>query len=338
MQGLMNMIFEVQDLAVASPATVSRCGMVYVQPSLLGWRPLLDSWFATLPSSFGQHRGTIKALAEWLLPPCLRLVTRMLHQPVIVQEQTLVMSLLRLFEAEMQPVLGCDPGMALTVKPSDLEAAIQCMWLFCMIWTLGGSLDESGRFEFDQQFRLYLVEKYDERVSIAVTQEGVKLLKPIPKDGSVFNYIYVFSSNSWKEWLDTVPKQALDDSMQIQNITVVTEDVVRYTHLIDAYVQSYHPVLLVGPTGTGKSAYIKDYLRKLDNEAWVVAVFQFSAQTSQNMTQDIIDGKLDKRRKGVFGPPIGKHQICLVDDLNMPQVRPAEHHHRGSTRCSLHGP
>lgn len=38
------MIFEVADLAVASPATVSRCGMVYVDAKVVGLPPLINAW------------------------------------------------------------------------------------------------------------------------------------------------------------------------------------------------------------------------------------------------------------------------------------------------------
>jgi dynein heavy chain len=39
------MLFEVDDLSEASPATVSRCGMVYMEPDRIGTSVMLLKWF-----------------------------------------------------------------------------------------------------------------------------------------------------------------------------------------------------------------------------------------------------------------------------------------------------
>lgn len=47
----MRLLFEAGDLKQASPATVSRCGMVYMDPKELGWRPYVRHWIGTVPKA-----------------------------------------------------------------------------------------------------------------------------------------------------------------------------------------------------------------------------------------------------------------------------------------------
>lgn len=61
------MMFEVQDLAVASPATVSRCGMVYLEPSILGLKPFVNCYVKTLPDAIFDHKDKLQSLFDRFL-------------------------------------------------------------------------------------------------------------------------------------------------------------------------------------------------------------------------------------------------------------------------------
>lgn len=54
--------------------------------------------------------------------------------------------------------------------------------------------------------------------------------------------------------------------------------------------------------------------------SWVPIVLNFSAQTSSGRTQEILELKLDRKRKNVLGAPINKRVCVFIDDVNMPKL------------------
>lgn len=70
MNSKMSMIFEVMDLSQASPATVSRCGMIFMEPISLGWKTFARSWLNLCsPLWVSDFDKILMDLFEWIIPP-----------------------------------------------------------------------------------------------------------------------------------------------------------------------------------------------------------------------------------------------------------------------------
>lgn len=63
------LLFEVADLQYASPATISRCGMVYVDSRNLGYSPFVSSWLASVTNQ--EEQDLLRGLFEKYATPCI---------------------------------------------------------------------------------------------------------------------------------------------------------------------------------------------------------------------------------------------------------------------------
>ena len=57
----------------------------------------------------------------------------------------------------------------------------------------------------------------------------------------------------------------------------------------------------------------------IDQDEFVSAGINFSAQTNSKNLLDLFLDKLFKKKKDLIGPPAGKKMVLFIDDVNMPQ-------------------
>ncbi|XP_058027873.1 dynein axonemal heavy chain 12 [Ahaetulla prasina] len=312
----MSLIFEAMDLSQASPATVSRCGMIYLEPLQLGWKPLVTSWLNTLPEPLNEKefQDLFEELFDWLVPPALRVRWKQCKELVPTSNSNNVVSLIRLLEMLLCHKAKKDPSN------KNIHKWVTGCFAFAMIWSIGATCDSDGRIIFDNFMRDIVIGKLDEH---PIPASIGKWEHPFEEKGLVYDYMFELKGKGrWAHWNEAVKSiNYSDKSIKVQDIIVPTMDTVRYTYLMELCIKYGKALLFVGPTGTGKSVYVKDKLmHNLQKDLYFPFFLNFSARTSANQTQNIIMARLDKRRKGIYGPPVGKKCIIFVDDMNMPAL------------------
>ena len=330
MADTMNMIFEVQDLLVASPATVSRCGMIYVEPETLGWVCLFKSWMNTLPEGLCENteaKQTMTTLVESFVDQALYFVKHNCKRLVSMSDSCLLVQLLKLWYASFSDFredenTGKKPY--LKFDESEIQKQLEGWFIFAVTWSIGGSLDLKGRISFDKWFKEELgVDEEKKKKKEKKTdgdKESYKFAIQIPDKRTLFDFVFVNDGLRFVDWLDTLSEFKIPEEAHYHQLIIPTTDTARYSYLLRLGIDNNLPILFVGDTGTGKTILVKDMLTNvIDKDQFQSLCVQFSAQTTANQVQGIIDSKVDKRRKGVYGPPIGKRMCIFIDDLNMPQ-------------------
>ncbi|XP_072373357.1 dynein axonemal heavy chain 6 [Scyliorhinus torazame] len=298
-----HMVFEVQDLKVASPATVSRCGMVYIDADELKWMPYVQTWMAghadRLPYEPQQY---LMRLFTSCVENGLHYVNKKCTQAISQVDISKVTTLCCLLES----LLLAKDGPDLHMDPTQLNSVLCQTFAFCYMWSIGGNLTENHWDGFDSFVR-HQFEDHPEA--------------KIPTSGDLWSYYMDFHNNRLDPWDRIIPSFKYDSEIPFFEMLVPTTDTVRFGYLLEKLLAVKHSVLFTGITGVGKSVVARSLLNQIQDEASYVPLYiNFSAQTSSLRTQEIIESKLEKKRKNIIGAPWNKRVIIFVDDLNMPKL------------------
>lgn len=288
----MRLLFEISNLRTATPATVSRAGILFINPQDLGWNPYVASWIEKRESKV--EKGILPVLFEKYVLPLLEHNNRFKKITPISEIAQLQMTCF-LLECLLTPdnvPNGC---------PKEWYEIYFC---FALIWGFGSALFHDQMIDWRNEFHKWWTNEF-------------KTVK-FPTQGTIFNYYVDKETKQFLPWNNLVQGYELDVELPLQQTLVPTAETTRLRWFMDQLIERKHPVMLIGSAGSGKSVIVQDKLNSL-SDRYAVTNVPFNFYTTSEMLQKILEKPLEKQGRQ-FGPPKNKFMIYFVDDMNMPEV------------------
>ncbi|XP_046496348.1 dynein axonemal heavy chain 10 isoform X7 [Equus quagga] len=303
------LLFEVGDLQYASPATVSRCGMVYVDPKNLKYQPYWKKWVNQIQNKTEQR--DLQNLFEKYVPYLIDVIVEgivdgrqgeKLKTIVPQTDLNMVTQLTKMLDALLEGEIE-DPDL------------LECYFLEALYCSLGAALLEDGRMKFDECIkRLASLPSADTE---GVWAHPGELPGHLP---TLYDFHFDSTCKKWIPWNKLVPEYVHSHERKFIDILVHTVDTTRITWMLEQMAKVKQPVILVGESGTSKTATTQNFLKSLNEDTNIVLMVNFSSRTTSMDIQRNLEANVEKRTKDTYGPPMGKRLLVFMDDMNMPKV------------------
>ncbi|EHH58389.1 hypothetical protein EGM_08227 [Macaca fascicularis] len=291
----MRLLFEISHLRTATPATVSRAGILYINPADLGWNPVVSSWIER--RKVQSEKANLMILFDKYLPTCLDKLRFGFKKITPVPEITVIQMILYLLECLLTEK---------TVPPDSPKELYELYFVFACFWAFGGAMFQDQLIDYRVEFSKWWINEF-------------KTIK-FPSQGTIFDYYIDPDTKKFLPWTDKVPSFELDPDVPLQASLVHTTETIRLRYFMDLLMEKSWPVMLVGNAGTGKSVMMGDKLESLNTDYYLVQAVPFNFYTTSAMLQGVLEKPLEKKSGRNYGPPGTKKLIYFIDDMNMPEV------------------
>ena len=306
----MRIVFEVDQVSNASPATISRVGVVFVPERMLSPSLVSKKFLALNIPNYCVHllENFILDLFSQILPKALEFVKLECKEDLQSTTTNLCLSCCHMFVILLEILsvrLTSETGETMAESSQVmLQNKIKDFFLYSVVWSVGSNLNSLGQDKFDVWARTEL-------------QEVAKFGR---SDDRIFDFFFDSESCRIANLRESIPPYVQDKSENYNELFVPTIDTARYSYLIHLLMSQGRGMFVNGQAGIGKSVIINQALMAKTRVPFQlkISTINFCSQMSSARAQKALENSLNKSSKGKIFPPFGYKLVYFVDDVNLP--------------------